>query len=581
MADDGNGNNELARLRQRQQPDNKAEVAASQSAPSTAPPDGDGDPTVDEDAVDSLEQRVLGAVRQAVTDVMQDGKQPTDLPTIDMDFVATSTTPTGAKGARRESINPMSDSLTANKPIGEPADLDAPVGASRALTLAIACTSLGFIVLAAVFTLRGNDWDQLSLAAVDQTDRPVAGATSQSEVARLSSSDTAASPSSPQDALTSKEPLGEAETQSVIRLLAKENAEREENERKRLKIEEVERLRSEAKRVAEEKTQRAATERKRLDDEEAERQRRAIKRIAEEKAQREATERMRLDKEEAERQRRAAKRVAEEKAQHAATERKRLEKEEAERQRRAARRIAEQEAQRVAAEQKRLEKEEAERQRLAILRAAVKKARDEVTQRKRQLEAQDERLRIASLRETQKEAQRKVAERKQREALVAERAALPKSLAQIGVRAPREIEDLATEAKKRLQSERVLAERLTSILKDAKQARRRSNSPPSSQEELPLAWTVEEKVRLKLEQLLNEINKEEKVATAPHLRDGPTLVRKRVTLQLKESNLKITGVLQSQDTSNYIILLPSNELMTLPIEHFDCIGPGCPPKRNE
>ena len=234
----------------------------------------------------------------------------------------------------------------------------------------------------------------------------------------------------------------------------------------------------------------------------------------------------------------------------------------------------------MAAERNRLEAEEAERQRLALLRAAVEKAQDEVTERKRQLEAQDERLRIASLREAQQET----AKRKQQEAVAAEhrrlaskRAALQKALAEIGVRDPREIENLATEAKKRLRSETVLAERLNSILEEAKQARQRSNSPPSSQEELPSAWTAEEKVRLKLEQLLTEIDKEEKVALAPQLRAGPTLARKRVTLQLKESNLKITGELNSHDKLNYVIRLPSNELKILPIEHFDCISSDCPP----
>ena len=93
---------------------------------------------------------------------------------------------------------------------------------------------------------------------------------------------------------------------------------------------------------------------------------------------------------------------------------------------------------------------------------------------------------------------------------------------------------------------------------------------------LPLAWTIEEKARLKLEQLLSEINDEKQVAAAPQLRAGPTLVRNQVTLKLKDSNLRLTGELKSYSKLEFVIELPSKERMTLPTEHFDCFGRSCP-----
>lgn len=245
-------------------------------------------------------------------------------------------------------------------------------------------------------------------------------------------------------------------------------------------------------------------------------------------------------------------------AQREAAERTRLEAEAAERKQLAAQRAAEEKARQEAAERQRREAEEAEQKRLAAQRAAEEKAR---------------RQRVAALHQAQQKAEQERAERARQSA---EREALKKTLAEIGVSDPKQIEDLATAAQDQLRSESVLTARLNAILAEVKAARERSNAGATAPKDLPLSWTIEEKARLKLEQLLGEINDEKQVAAAPKLRAGPTLVRNQVTLKLKDSNLRLTGELKSHTELEFVIELPSKERMTLPTEHFDCFGSGCP-----
>jgi len=117
---------------------------------------------------------------------------------------------------------------------------------------------------------------------------------------------------------------------------------------------------------------------------------------------------------------------------------------------------------------------------------------------------------------------------------------------------------------------------ISALHKDSLPARERATN--SSPDDLPDDWAEEEKVRLRLEQLLIAAANE---ASAPQLRNGPILARRAVTLQLKNSNLKIAGELKSHSQKFYVILLPSQEEISLPVEYFDCNGNSCPKPPNE
>ena len=189
MADDSNSNNELARLRRRQQPDNTAEVDPTRPAQSGDGAQGDSGSAAPSDAMEHLERRVLGAVRQAVTDVMQEGKQPTDLPQIDMDFVATSAPTDSDRKKSARDINPITDNPSTHRPHIPSADQNIPAQTSRGLTIAVACGGLGMVILGAMFVLGGLDGGPFAVATSGTPDRPVAGASRLSELEHLSSSE--------------------------------------------------------------------------------------------------------------------------------------------------------------------------------------------------------------------------------------------------------------------------------------------------------------------------------------------------------------------------------------------------------
>jgi hypothetical protein len=96
MADEGNESERSTRDRSDQQQEAPDKFITSATATSI---DASGDKReqgANSRVPEDLESRVLGAVRQAVADVMKDGKKPVDLPAIDMDFAA----PTAAVGVR-------------------------------------------------------------------------------------------------------------------------------------------------------------------------------------------------------------------------------------------------------------------------------------------------------------------------------------------------------------------------------------------------------------------------------------------------------------------------------------------------
>ena len=88
MADDGN----VDKGADRHSPGGKLTNEPDPSTPTSVPKDSSATP--DQASLSAppelqdLEKRVLGAVRQVVTDVAKEGRRPSDLPEIDMDFVA-------------------------------------------------------------------------------------------------------------------------------------------------------------------------------------------------------------------------------------------------------------------------------------------------------------------------------------------------------------------------------------------------------------------------------------------------------------------------------------------------------------
>ena len=577
MDDDGNGNKGLAKLRRRR-PSDSANVtkassqAGSQSALDQSPEiEGDNSPP-GAATRDELEQRVLGAVRQAVSDVMQDGKQPAELPSIDMNFVAT---PGAADKARprHPELNHIADDERPIQQIIQDSELHS-LPAERSFTpFLLACAGLALIGATLFLTMPGNDLVIFADNTGRTTDRQVAQLSERSDQVSLSDLQLQldnASASEPALGAGSSDLIEQHNTIAKTRSSGTRQATPAEQSR--------------AAHIVKQPTLRTINEQNRSEQRKAEAKQPDVLRAADVRAQLEAAERALQEQREAEEVRIAALRAAEEKAKREAAEQERQRQREVEQKRIEAQRAAERKAKLEAAERRLREQElEAERQRVADLQAAVEKARREAAKRKQQLAEQAERVRVAMLRETEEKARRDAALRRQQAAAAAEqertrsaRAKHKRALAEIGIRDQRQMDELMAATKKRLQSESVITDRLNAVLEEAKQARLRANRLQNGSEALPGAWAAEEKARLKLEQVLTEISQEQAVAATPRLRQGPTLVRNAVTLKLKESNLKISGVLIAHDARKFVVQLPSKEQVTLPVEHFDCISTGCP-----
>lgn len=543
MTDDGN--DDLAKLRRQQRLASAGETEASSDWPSQATDASStstSSPTRDE-----LEQRVLGAVRQAVTDVLQEGKRPTDLPSIDMDFVATPRARDTTNALHVEPIHPSSDDQLSVAPINPPANLGSSPTEKSAMPLVVVGIGLVLIVGALIFSLPGDDQDLFGSAPGDTTDRQVAKPFDDPDQVRLSASAPVSSHLLASGITAGNGSGAGTKHQEAVATAARDGELREGIVQERQKSGDGERQPLPPARAAEVQVLRAAAEQRQQQELGAGREQRAALRAAKQRQQLEA-----------DRKRLAALRDAEDKTRRQAAER----------------RLKQQE-------------QEAERQRLSDLRAAVETARREAAERRQQLADQAERVRVAMLREAEQSARREATLRKQKAAGAAERkriaavrAAHERSLAEIGIRDPVEMDDLVAATRKRLRSEGVITARLNAVLEEAKQARLRSDRLQANSAELPGAWAAEEKARLKLEQLLAEISKEQATAAAPRLRNGPSLIRNTVTLRLKESNLKITGVLVEHNARRYVVQLPSNEQVTLPVEHFNCISTSCPQSSN-
>ena len=625
--------------------------------PSDAPKSSDPGPAPENTKTSSdtaewtdLEQRVLGAVRQAVTDAMKDGKQPADLPNIDMDFVASPSSgppqgqPASDRAPRSNSVGAPVDTPI-RTPIQEPTrpPLSAPVRAPSPAPIhepaARSVAPLPFIggglaVVAAAllavfqFGVLGPADNQgpahIAAGSVDsvgrngETDRQKTVSTpgrerlvfvpniekdSQSEPAERQHLAPIKTVDETAKREAAKEKLMQAEAAERQRLAAinaaEQEARREAAEQKRLQAESAERQRLAAIKAAEQAARREAAEQERQQAQEAERQRLAAIKAAEQEARREAAEQKRRQAEDAKRQRLAAIKAAEQEARREAAEQKRRQAENAERQRLAAIKAAEQEARREAAEQKRRQAEDAERQRLAAIKAAEQEARREAAEQKRRQAEDAERQRLTAIKAAEQEARREAAERKRQQAQEAERkrlaaikaveqearrkAAQNNVLRDAGNNEAREIEELAEAQKKRLQAEIILSDRLASALDDRLKARTLSSQANSNgsggNQDLPLDWADEEKVRLRLQELLANQQPGNGGASAPALRAGPQLARQVITVRLKQSNLEITGVLKSFDKINFVIVVADNKLVTVPVEHFDCIRGDCPDKR--
>jgi len=539
MTDDGNDG--LAKLRRQQPRASSGETETSSDRPPQAT--GASSTPISSPTRDELEQRVLGAVRQAVTDVLQEGKRPTDLPSIDMDFVAAPRAGDTTNAVHVKPIHPPLDDQLSAGPINSPAILDSSPAEKSAIFFVVAGIGLVLLIGALIFALPGDDQDLFGSAPGDTTDRQVAKPFDDPDQARLSASAPVSSHLSASGVTAGNGSGAVTKHPEAVATATREGELREGIERG-----DGERHPLSPARAAEVEVLRAAAEQRQQQELGAGRE-----------------------------QQRAALRAAKERQQL-----------EADRKRLAALRDAEDKALRQAAERRlKLQEQEAERQRLSDLRAAVKAARQEAAERRQQLADQAERVRVAMLREAEQSARREATLRKQKAAAAAERkriaavrAAHERSLAEIGIRDPIEMDDLMAATRKRLRSEGVITDRLNAVLEEAKQARLRSDRLQANSAALPGAWAAEEKARLKLEQLLAEISKEQATAAAPRLRNGPSLVRNTVTLRLKESNLKITGVLVAHDARSYVVQLPSNEQVTLPIEHFNCISTSCPQSSN-
>ncbi|MGI9477090.1 MAG: hypothetical protein ACR2PI_10320 [Hyphomicrobiaceae bacterium] len=573
MDDDGNGNKGLSKLRRQQQQGDTAEAQASSEAAPNATADQSavtesGSASSNSATRDELEQRVLGALRQAVSDVMQDGRQQAELPSIDMNFVATPSVADQEKPRPTELNHPASDDERSVEEIIQASELKSSPSERSPTPFLLAGVGLVLIVATMFLTMPGNDLSMFTEDSNRTTDRQVALQSGQSDQVSLSDSQLQSDRSSASEPAVGAGSSDIIEQQNTITATPS-------SETREVTIPE----RPRAAQAIKKRTLRAVNEQVQSQQRETGLERADVLRAAEVRAQLEAVERELREQREAEQERAKAERVAEQK-------------------RIAAQPAAEQKAKQEAAERKQQQQEaaerllkkqeqEAERRRVADLQATVAKARREAAKRKQQLADQAERVRVALLRETEEKARRDAALRRQKAAAAAEqerieaaRAKQKRALAEIGIRDQRQMDELMAATKKRLQSESVITDRLNAVLEEAKQARLRANRLQSGSEALPGAWAAEEKARLKLEQVLTEISQEQAVATTPRLRHGPTLVRNAVTLQLKESNLKVSGVLIAHDARKFVVQLPSKEQVTLPVEHFDCISTGCPKRPN-
>ncbi|MFY0611122.1 MAG: hypothetical protein JXQ99_06330 [Hyphomicrobiaceae bacterium] len=490
---------------------------------------------------DELEQRVLGAVRQAVTDVMQENRQPTDLPKIDMDFVATSQAPSNASPLLGELNHPPADDASPIEQIIQTSDLKSPHNEKPVTPFVLGGIGLVLIVAALVLTLPGNDNDLFGTASNSATERQVAKLSEQPEQIHASGSEFLSDHSS---AAESSERKGATADSGKLNATSSSDPENDDTKRKRKTDENDDNQSLTSLGAVEQQLLGPVAQPSPQEDQAIELKRLDVLRAAEEKAKQEAAKRALQQQHVAKQKRVAAQRAAEERAEREA----------------AARRLKQQE-------------QEAERQRVAKLRAAVEVARREAAKRKQLLAEQAERVRVAMLREAEQRSRSEAAKRKRMASI---RAKKDQALAAIGIHDQRQMDELLAATKKRLQSEGVITERLNAAVEESRQARLRLDRLQNNAGELPAAWAAEEKARLKLERVLTEISNEQSVAAAPRLRTGPTLARDTVTLQLKESNLKISGNLIAHDARNFVVQLPSNERVTLPVEHFKCISTSCP-----
>jgi hypothetical protein len=637
MADEGNENGRSTRDRSDQQqeaPDKtKASVATSDNETSANEPEQSAEnrlPTED------LERRVLGAVRQAVTDVLKEGNQPAELPEIDMDFVASPTTGRDSLDrddavSREPTYSPAAPTPKAKS--NQQSDLAAPplqpksnqtmiiagVGAGLCIAVVAALVALNSNLTSSVETRRASASSLPGAGSVDRA-KPVLKKASKADqqkadivppksgAAPKSKPDRQAvavvAPSRPEKQSGSDSKTGDARVAHLRE--TKEQAQREAAEKQRLAAEASERKRLAEQRAAEEKALREAAEKQRLAAEAAERKRLAEQRAAEEEAQRKAAEKQRLAAEAGERKRLSEQRAAEEKAKREAAEKQRLAAEAAERKRLAEQRAAEEKAKREAAEKQHLAAEAAERKRLTEQRAAEEEAQREAAERQRLAEEAAERKRLAEQRAAEEEAKREAAEKQrlvaeaaERKRLAGQRAAAEKwrqateaaerqRLARLQreteVSNTREIEELAVTSKKRLRIESQLVDRLFSVLKDKTDARDERDvsrrEPRGASKGLADNWAVEEKVRLRLQDFLIEENKAARTNNVPRPRLAVRPGRKMITLRLKESNLEIVGELKDYADQHYIVVLPSKKKVRLPAVHFNCFGSHCPDSVN-
>jgi hypothetical protein len=468
----------------------------------------------------NLERRVLGAVRQAVTDAMQEDRKSVELPPIDMDFVATPSASTAGGG-----IAEPDKSTASTRPdiVGiEQAEVSRS-SSSGLPRIAIACSFIGLVLIGvtAIFVVNGNEQESRVAIRADAHGRlrlitdghqlsDAGKGASAGEIARRST------------IAVGQQPANDARESEVT-------AQREAEQRVRTEAE-TERLRRlDILQAAVDKARQTAMERERELVNKVNRLRLADLRVATDKVRRVW-------------RRNEARRKAQRKAREAA--------------------------------------ESAKHRRLATLRAAVDEARQTAMERERELARQVSRLRLVGLRMAMnrvRESWRRQKAQRQRGELLAVR---PSGLSGPGSRDPRGIEAPAMVSKGRARSESVLIDRLAAVLKEAESLRlqidRVHSKASTVPTKLPSSRAAKEKIRLKLEQVLVDINAIKPIAGPPYLLAGPTPARSLIRLRLKGRKLEVAGELLTYDGMEFVMRLRPNRQVKLPAEYFDCISPGCP-----
>jgi hypothetical protein len=279
MADEGNESERSTRDRSDQQQEAPDKFNTSATATSI---DASGDKReqgADSRVLEDLDSRVLGAVRQAVADVMKDGKKPADLPAIDMGFAA----PTAAVGVRDDVGE--SDPSQRPPPKSEPnrqtdsvATLPQPK-AGRSMVFAGVCAGFGVAVAIVFVALNSGVTSSVEPVRASASSRSAFGG---SDLAKLALKQVSAE-AKLATGVVPQRPEAMPETMPSRRADAMVSQAAEAAERKRLA----------EQRAAEEKAHRAAAEKQRQAAQASERKRVAEQRAAEEEAHRAAVEKQR------------------------------------------------------------------------------------------------------------------------------------------------------------------------------------------------------------------------------------------------------------------------------------------------